>query len=166
VSESGPTKTSKTWTNSRANTHFLQKHPFLTSVSSVIDAFSDSGNWGITISGPNAKSGEMADVLTKEVQDLAKVTDEEVSRAKNIIKTRILQKQSGAEARIEALARNLVNFGESKDTNATVALINGVTADQVRAVAAKVIKSRPTLIVLGGEIHKVPSIDAFAARFK
>jgi predicted Zn-dependent peptidase len=73
--------------NCRANTHFMQKHQFINSAKSVLDCFSDSGNWGMTVSGPNAKSGEMADALIKEVQDLTKVTDQEVSRAKNILKT-------------------------------------------------------------------------------
>jgi predicted Zn-dependent peptidase len=53
--------------NCRANTHFLQKHQFINTAKSAFETFTDSGNWGITVSGPNAKSGEMADALTKEI---------------------------------------------------------------------------------------------------
>jgi hypothetical protein len=48
----------------------MAKYPYLLSVKTHHQIFSDSGNFGITIAGPKEKSGEMADAITKEYQAL------------------------------------------------------------------------------------------------
>jgi hypothetical protein len=57
-------------------------------------------------------------------------------------------------------------LGQTTTMAEGLAKIDAVTGDQVRGLAAKMIKTRPTLVVLGGEIHNVPSVDGFASRLK
>jgi len=55
------------YASSRANQIFMAKYPFLLSVKTHQEIFTDSGNFGITVAGPKEQSGAMADALTKEI---------------------------------------------------------------------------------------------------
>lgn len=74
----------------------------------------DTGNFGITLAGPKEKSGEIADALTKEFQDLAKVKDDEVDRVKNVIKTRFLSLTADTRERMKFLTKTTLDFGATK----------------------------------------------------
>jgi processing peptidase subunit alpha len=75
----------------RAITNLMQKHNFVDSASSLNSHFSDSGLFGMTIEGPGSHSQELMSVLVEELNRLkVKISDEELSRAKNILKMNIL----------------------------------------------------------------------------
>jgi len=75
----------------RAITNLMQRHNFVDSASSINSHFSDSGLFGMTIEGPGSHSQELMSVLLEELNRLKqRISDEELNRAKNILKMNIL----------------------------------------------------------------------------
>lgn len=107
----------------------MAKYPWLLSVKTHQKIFSDSGNFGLTLAGPSAKSGEIADALTKELLDLANVKDEEVARARNVFKTRFLVKNADTRSRMNTLAKATLDFGAVISEADMIAILDKVTGD-------------------------------------
>mmetsp|Transcript_5624 Transcript_5624/g.4287 ORF Transcript_5624/g.4287 Transcript_5624/m.4287 type:complete len:232 (-) Transcript_5624:175-870(-) len=97
----------------RAITNLMQRFHFVEGVQSVSSHFSDTGLFGINISGPSSHAAELMYVIVEELNKLKlKVSDEELARAKNILKMNILMALERKEDRTEELARNFVTFGD------------------------------------------------------
>lgn len=75
----------------RAITNMMQRHNFIDGASAINSHFSDSGLFGISVEGPGSHSQELLSVAVEELNRLKeKVSDEELSRSKNILKMNIL----------------------------------------------------------------------------
>jgi len=147
--------------HSRAYNTFLRKYPFLESVKCINQHFTDTGLFTILISGLKAYSGHMAEAMVKETLDLQRMTDIEIARAKNLLKNQALLTLEKTGPRIEDTVKMFMTFGSQKNY---IELIDSVTPQQVRELASKVIKTRPTLVILGQGTENVPSFDKFQAR--
>lgn len=53
--------------NSRAYTHLLQKYDCVNTAELVYKNFTDSGNFGLNISGPSSNGRELAEALVTEM---------------------------------------------------------------------------------------------------
>lgn len=97
----------------RAITNLMQRHNFVDGASALNSHFSDSGLFGMTIEGPGSHSQELYSVLLEELNRLKdRIQDEELSRAKNILKMNILMAMERQEDRLEEIARNYQTFGD------------------------------------------------------
>ncbi len=97
----------------RAITNLMQRHNFVDGASAVNHHFSDSGLFGLSIEGPGSHSQELYSVLLEELNRLKdRISDEELSRAKNILKMNILMAMERQEDRLEEIARNYQTFGD------------------------------------------------------
>jgi len=150
----------------RAYTHFVQKYPFVSCLDYSFAHFSDATNFGLNISGPSDKAGKLADALTTELQDLAKVSDLEVDRAKKAFALKAGQSFLSPTTRLWKYSNGIRFTGQPRTLELVEEQVAKVTSDSVRAVAANLLKSAPTLIVQGGNTHEVPSADKFSARLK
>ena len=75
----------------RAITNMMQRYNFVDGVSGINTHFSDSGLFGLTIEGPGSHSQDLLSVLLEELNNLkSRISDEELARAKNILKMNIL----------------------------------------------------------------------------
>lgn len=96
----------------RAITNMMQRHNFIDGASAINSHFSDSGLFGISVEGPGSHSQELLSVAVEELNRLKeKVSDEELSRSKNILKMNILMAMERQEDRLEEIARNYMAFG-------------------------------------------------------
>jgi predicted Zn-dependent peptidase len=150
----------------RAYTHFIQKYPFISCLNWSFARFSDASNFGLNISGASEKAGQLADALTTELQDLAKVSDQEVDRAKKDFLRKAGDMFATPQCRAHKYSSQLWTLGEARTLDRLQEAVKNVTAERVRSVAANLIKTAPTLIVQGGNTHEVPSADKFHARLK
>lgn len=151
--------------HARAYTHILAKYPWIDSVKTINSLFTDNGNFGIMTIGLSQYCGYMADAVTKELIDLTKVTDLEVSRAKNLFKASVMITLEKTGTRIEELARSYMTFGKIVTLKDYITLIDSVTPAQVRKLAERVLKTKPTLVAIGGHLNQIPSVDKISSRF-
>lgn len=97
----------------RAITNLMQRYNFVDSASGLNSHFSDSGLFGMTIEGPGSHSQDLMHVLLEELNRLKeRISDEELARAKNILKMNILMAMERQEDRLEEIARNYMTFGD------------------------------------------------------
>ena len=142
----------------RAITNMMQKYNFVDGVSGINTHFSDSGLFGLTIEGPGSHSQDLLSVLLEELNNLkTRISDEELARAKNILKMNILISMERQEDRLEEIARNYMTFGDLT-FHQYCDKIDAVTSDQINRVASRVLSGKPTMLVTGGAINLVPTI--------
>ncbi|CAG9315819.1 unnamed protein product [Blepharisma stoltei] len=150
----------------RAHTNFHQKNPWLVYVDPHHETFQDSGNFRINVAAPNEKAAELSEALVKELRDLQNVTDEEVVRAKQKLKRATYNKYQDPDARMIKLTREFAQTGELKGYEDFEKNIESVTTDQVRKAAAAMLKSYPTVVVLGGNPHGILSAQSFQEKLR
>jgi|LauGreDrversion4_2_1035121.scaffolds.fasta_scaffold176107_2 predicted Zn-dependent peptidase len=142
----------------RAITNLMQKYNFVDGVSGINTHFSDSGLFGMTIEGPGSHSQDLLAVMLDEFNKLKeRIPDEELARAKNILKMNILMSMERQEDRLEEIARNYMTFGDLT-FHQYCDKIDAVTSDQINRAAARVLAGKPTMLVTGGAINLVPTI--------
>jgi predicted Zn-dependent peptidase len=151
---------------SRAQTHFHSNYPWLHSVQADTSAYSDSGLFGLVVQFPGNKGAEAADLISQQLTSLAAVDAAEVERAKKALIMSLLESHEDTTLRLRQIMKSAAVSGKVYSLEEAVSAIQQVTADQVKQFIAKALKSPPTLVVLGGDNHAVPSADKFAQRFK
>ena len=96
----------------RSITNLMQRRDFVDSASALNSHFSDSGLFGMTIEGPGSHSAELMAVMVDELNKLRDpIPDQELARAKNILKMNVLLAMENQEERLEEIARNFQTFG-------------------------------------------------------
>jgi len=86
----------------RAISNIVQKHPFVARAFGLNSHFSDSGLWGLAIEGAGSHSQELIGIALEEIGKLktGKISDEELNRAKNVLKAEILTHPATTENRL------------------------------------------------------------------
>lgn len=142
----------------RAITNMMQRYNFVDGVAGINSHFSDSGLFGMTIEGPGSHSQDLLAVLLEEFHRLKeRIPDEELARAKNILKMNILMSMERQEDRLEEIARNYMTFGDLT-FHQYCDKIDSVTSEHINRAAARVLAGKPTMLVTGGAINLVPTI--------
>ncbi len=92
----------------RAVKNIFHRHPFIEGVNTINSHFTDTGLFGITITGAKANAGEIGKILVTELKNLKQgITAEELQRAKNILKINILMALERQGDRLEEIAKNV-----------------------------------------------------------
>jgi len=146
----------------RAITSLMQKNNFVDSASAINSHFSDSGLFGLQIEGPGSHSAELMNVLVEELNQLREpIPEQELARAKNILKMNVLLAMENQEERLEEIARNFQTFG-NLTFHQYCDKIDAVTSDQINSVASQTLSGKPTLLVTGSSINLVPGVTDVA----
>jgi len=75
----------------RAITNMMQNYDFVDSASAINSHFTDSGLFGMSIEGPGSHSNDLLQVMLQELHRLREpIPDQELARAKNILKMNVL----------------------------------------------------------------------------
>ena len=103
-------------------------------------------------------------VMLQELHRLREpIPDQELARAKNILKMNVLMAMERQDERLEEVARNFMTFGDL--TFAQYAdRIDAVTSENINQAASRVLSGKPTMLVTGGAINLVPSVTDVAAQ--
>jgi len=150
----------------RAITSLMQKNNFVDSASAINSHFSDSGLFGLQIEGPGSHSAELMNVLVEELNQLREpIPEQELARAKNILKMNVLLAMENQEERLEEIARNFQTFG-NLTFHQYCEKIDAVTSDQINSVASQTLSGKPTLLVTGSSINLVPGVTDVARQLK
>lgn len=150
--------------HARAYNTFLRRYPFLESVKCTNQHFTDTGIFSVALSGLESYSSHMSDAIIKELIDLQRMTDLEITRAKNLLKNQALLTLEKTGQRLEDAVKMYMVFGKTPDEFSYIKLIDDVTPAQVRDLAKRLIKTRPTLVIVGSKTESIPGLDQIQTR--
>lgn len=133
----------------------MQRYAFVESAGAINSIFSDSGMFGMMIEGPSQHGRDLMFLALQELHLLREpIPDEELSRARNILKMNILQSLERDEDRLEEMTKNYATYGSLTFTN-YLENIDNVSSKSINSLAIKMLKTPPTLVVAGPEIDTV-----------
>lgn len=142
---------------SRAYTRVLNQYGFVESCKSFIHNFTDSGLFGVSLSCVPQADRVMAELVGYEFNllmshDVGKggISDREVSRAKNQLKSSLMMNLESKMVQLEDMGRQVQIYGKRVDVIEMCEQIDSVTRSDVIKMAEKVFTgSEPTIVVQG-----------------
>ena len=153
--------------SSRLFQEIREKRGLVYSIYSFTAPARDGGLFGIYAGTGESEAAELMPVTLEELAKVQQnVTAAELNRARAQLKAGLLMSLESTGSRCEQLARQWQIFGRVIPAAETVAKIEAVTEAEIRAVGAKIFRTRPTLATLGpiGRVPKLSNIiDRLAA---
>jgi processing peptidase subunit alpha len=126
---------------------------------------SESGIWGISGSTLPENARNMVQVFTHHLAQLAvnHVSDEELDRARNMLKCNVLTQLESRLVLFEDMGRQVLTYGLRENMNVTCKKIDAVTKEDLRQVAMKALEHPPCLASVGSDLSHVPRHDELVA---
>ena len=150
--------------SSRLFQEIREKRGLVYSIYSFNAPFVDGGLFGIYAGTGPDEAAELVPVTLGELLAVQRhISREELDRARAQVKAGLLMSLESTGARCEQLARQMQVFGRTIPTEETVARINAVGLDDVRRVATRLFRGRPTLAALG-PAGSVPGLAQIAEK--
>ena len=135
----------------------MQKYAFVDSASAKNLVFTDTGLFGMNISGSSDHTKDILYLCLQELHRLReKIPDVEIERAKNILKMNILQSLERDEDRLEEMAKNYMTYGKLTFTN-YLNDIDKITSESINKIATKFLLGTPTVVAIGQRLDVLPS---------
>lgn len=146
---------------SRLYREVLNRYRWVESAEAFASFHVETGLWGIQGSSNAEKSGELARALVENLLILADqvVKDEELDRARNMLKCNVLTQLESRLVLFEDIGRQILTYGKREDAVSMCAKIDAVTKENIREVVRKAIVKPPTLSTVGVDIEKVPKLE-------
>ena len=121
----------------------------------------ESGLLGISGASSPAKSADLALVFLEHFAKLAvqPVTDEELSRARNMLKCNVLTQLESRAVLFEDIGRQLLTYGERSPPSEICEKIANVTKEDIMRVAKTAMMKPPSISSAGGDLSKVPTFE-------
>jgi mitochondrial-processing peptidase subunit alpha len=143
---------------SRLYTNVLNNYGWVENIQAQMFAYADSALFGITgaTSPPYARS--WLHLVTTELRRLlVPVHSIELSRAKNQLKSSMLMHLESRAVQLEDMSRQLLGMGAYVPPEQAAALIDAVTEHDLARVVSRLLRSSPSLAVLG-DCANAPSL--------
>jgi len=141
-------------------------HNFVDSFGAVNYHFSDSGLFGLRVSGQASNANDLVDVLVNEFQALRdNVSDEELNQAKSTLKLKMMMGLERQTDRLSETLQNMRTYGRVIHPT-YVSSINAVTAQDVKSAISKVMGSKVTFVAVGGDVGALPSLNDIESRLR
>jgi len=114
-----------------------EKRGLVYSVGSYLASYADGGTWVIYGGTSPAKFAEVRSIVASELGKIREdlVGDEELERAKRMLKGSIVMGLEATSTRMRRLAANEIVFGRQVPVEEVVVEIDAVSSEQVRSVA-------------------------------
>lgn len=116
---------------------------------------------------------DMVSVLAEHIARLAQelVTDEELSRARNMLKNNVLTQLESRVVLFEDLGRQVLTYGQREDVSTTCRKIEAVTKEDIQQLLVRALTQNhpaaaPTIASVGPDLTHVPSHDEVARWFR
>jgi len=159
------TSTRSLHTRSLKNILHNEKYSFIDSAHAINFNFSDSGLFGLCLTGAASKGNEVLQVLIEQLNALRNINADELARAKAALKTHILTAMERQSDRIEESVRNVKTFGSVKCHDYDK-VIDAVSLSQVQNAVSRVLTSHPTFIAEGSDVSKLQSLEKIISALK
>ena len=132
-------------------------HGLASSISAFNLHYSDTGLFGIVATAPDNKLNDLLWYVMPNLVRLAHgVSDEELARARLLLRTRILAEYGASLAHGEGIAQQLQTVGRVVPLAEMVARVDALTMEDVKAAADAVINDQDHALAVIGGIHELP----------
>ena len=136
------------------------QHNLCHSFQSFNTSYKDTGLWGIYFIAEKSKLEEFVWHLGHQWMQLcSQVTDEEVSRAKDLLKTNMLLQLDGSTPICEDIGRQMLCYGRRVPLPELETRIDAVDADIVRKVCTKYIVGKYPVVAAVGPTDHLPNYN-------
>jgi len=160
-SAGGPGKGMK----SRLYQRILGKYEWAESVNSYTSIFSDTALFGLYGTAQPEAAGKLVDLFIKESLRMTDPIDpSELARGKNALKQSVLMQLESRVLQLEDIGRQTVMYGNVKSGRVICDEIDRVTSDDIRRIANKMLKTKPTIAAFG-DCSYVPRYDVICQAF-
>ncbi len=150
--------------SSRLFQEIREKRGLVYSIYSFTAPARDGGLFGIYAGTGESEAAELMPVTLEELSKVQQhITTAELNRARAQLKAGLLMSLESTGSRCEQLARQWQIFGRIIPAAETVRKIESVTEADIRTVAAKIFRERPTIATIG-PIGQVPKLSAIIDR--
>lgn len=152
---------------SRLYLNVLNQHFWVDSAIAFNSLYEDAGLFGIYGSCVPSEAGKLVDVFSEELLKLKNGTlgAEEVSRAKNQLKSSMMMKLESRQVLFEDIGRQLLTYKKRETPEQLCQKVDAVTPDSLKKAAAKMLKTKPTVAAFGN-ISTIPKYDEIVKRFQ
>jgi processing peptidase subunit alpha len=154
---------------SRLYRQVLNRYYWAESCEAFTSFHTESGLLGISGSSIPQKSGDVTRVLAENLFRLAveEVSDEELDRARNMLKCNVLTQLESRLVLFEDLGRQILTYGKREGTKQMCDKIDAVDKKTIKELVYKSIKgNKPTLCAVGDDVNFVPSFENVESWFK
>lgn len=142
---------------SRAYTRVLNQYGFVENCKSFIHNFTDSGLFGLSLACVPQANRVMSELIGYELnllmsKDIGKggISEQEVSRAKNQLKSSLMMNLESKMVQLEDMGRQVQIYGKRIEVLEMCDLINKVTRNDVIQIAEQIFTgSKPTIVIQG-----------------
>lgn len=134
---------------SRLYRNILQSYDFVQSVDSYYTNYTDAGLFGVVGTVPAGSAGDFAEVILQEMAALPDSINEfEVSRAKNMLRSQLLEHVGDGNEFCDEMTNNVALFGKYQFPH-FLEQVEAVTLQDVKNVAAMIIEQDITVVTHG-----------------
>lgn len=144
---------------SRLYRQVLNRYYWAESCEAFTSFHNESGLIGISGSAVGNKAGDVTMVLAENVMRLADelVDDEELDRARNMLKCNVLTQLESRLVLFEDIGRQILTYGKRENTKDMCEKIDNVSKEDLRDLMRKsVVGVKPTLCAVGDDVSHVP----------
>ncbi|CAM9486741.1 unnamed protein product [Hapterophycus canaliculatus] len=115
-----------------------------------------------------ARAGQLMHVFCEHFATLATVpvTNEELSRARNMLKCNVLTHLESRLVLFEDIGRQMLTYGKRETPEEVCAKIDAVTAEDLMTVARRALATPPCISVVGSDLDGVPTHEDVCSWFK
>lgn len=130
-------------------------------------SYTDTGLWGLYMVCEQATVADMLHVVQNEWKRLCTdVTESEVARAKNLLKTNMLLQLDGSTPICEDIGRQMLCYNRRIPIPELEARIDAVDAETVRRVCTKYIHDKSPAIAALGPIERLPDFNQICSNMR
>ena len=146
---------------SRLYREVLNRYHWAESCEAFTSFHAESGLFGMAGSARPDKAGEMTRALVEHFLKLEAelVTDEELDRARNMLRCNVLTQLESRLVLFEDIGRQILTYGKREDAATMCAKIDNVTKEDIQRVVRKAVQKPPTLSTVGINVKNVPRVE-------
>lgn len=147
----------------RLYTNVLNRYHWMYNATAYNQTYADSGLFYIHASAPPSNVRSIVDVLTREMAAMAGEVDSiELRRAKTQLQSMILMNLESRPVMFEDIARQVLAIGHRKLPATFIQEIENVRKEDIERVAARLLKSQPS-VAARGDVKKLPALSDIQA---
>merc|ERR1719409_399395 len=151
---------------SRLYTGVLNQHGWVQNATAFNSCYKDSGLFGIYGAAEPRHVPNLVQVLAEQLKGMGgAVSDEELSRAKNMTKSSVLMNLESKPIILEDMGKQVQCYGKRLTAEEVCSQIDAVTAGDIQKVGKQMLATDLTYSAYG-EVHSLPRYDQVAAVFK
>jgi processing peptidase subunit alpha len=153
---------------SRLYRQVLHRYHWVESCLATQSLANEAGLWVISGATRPDKCREMVQVLAEQLARLSvdSVTDEELDRARNMLKNNVLTSLESRLIICEDLGRQICTYGHRENVAATMAKIEAVSKEDIRALAVRAMQNPPSIASVGDDLSTVPYHSELTSWFR